>query len=302
MKEFELITELSKILHVNPTSITNIRPTPGGLTNKSYFVTINDEKLVVRVPGVGTDELVCREFEKANLQLGIELGIHPPLIYFDESTGFKITKKIVGAIPITPSIARDHTTMLHIIQLFKHLHQSNASMKNDFELFAMMQHYEKIVGQVNKIKLEKIAQLRKEVKKLQAVYESLDVKKAPCHIDAAASNILLSSEHDTIYLIDWEYSGMFDPFWDIATLFISLQLEKEEQTFFLMHYLGRQPNEEELLRIMLHSIFQDYLWALWSIYKEAKGDDAGGDFPTRFKRAMENLSLYNELFGKNIVI
>ena len=53
-----------------------------------------------------------------------------------------------------------------------------------------------------------------------------------------------------MYLIDWEYSGMFDPLCDVATLFVSFQFT-EEELFFLTYYLGREPNKEELHHIFI---------------------------------------------------
>ena len=53
----------------------------------------------------------------------------------------------------------------------------------------------------------------------------------------------------------------------------------------MKHYLERDPMEEEMQRILLHKIFQDYLWALWTIYKEEKGIDYGSLARERMNRA-----------------
>src|SRR5690606_31109506 len=101
--EKEMIHSLIRnVLQLVDPVITDIRRTPGGMTNKSFFVTVNGEKYVVRIPGSGTDELIDRYAEKDNLIYGTELGINPELVYFDVNSGIKITRKIESSKTLTP--------------------------------------------------------------------------------------------------------------------------------------------------------------------------------------------------------
>ena len=109
-------------------------------------------------------------------------------------------------------------------------------------------------------------------------------------------------EDNQLFLIDWEYSGMFDPMWDLATLFVSLSFTEEEELFFLTHYLEREPDQEEMQRILLHKVFQDYLWSLWTFYKEAKGDDFGSTAIKRIERAVKNIAEYHTIYNQNNVV
>lgn len=287
-------------LELDDSKITNIERTPGGITNKSYFATVNNQEIVVRIPGSGTEELVNRKEEKDNLLYATRLGINPPLLYFNIDNGFKITQKIVDATPVTPDLAREGNMMTQIIYLFKSLHAAETPMKNTFKLFELMRHYESLVKDVNTIAMEKLCELKKEMIALQMVYESIPIEQVPCHIDPDYTNIVKNG-YDELFLIDWEYSGMFDPLWDIATLCISLELQEEEKHFFLKQYFNRKPSAEELQRLLMHTIFQDYLWGLWAYFKEAHGDDVGDDIVVRFKRAAENIILYKENHEKDII-
>lgn len=284
--------------------ITDLKRTPGGVTNISYFVTVNGEELVVRIPGKGTIELIDRRNEKNNLIFGTKLGINPELIYFDEQSGLKITRKIKDPTLMTPQFARERKMTKQIIALFKHLHQSKIVMKNRFELFTLIFHYENLVKKENTHIIEKLFTLKKDVLALKKVYDSFQVTEVPCHIDSGSENIILG-ENGKLFLIDWEYSGMFDPLWDIATFFLSVQFTEEEEMFFLQNYLKREPTNEEKQRIMLHKIFQDYLWCLWSFYKEKKADRDQKVHPDEYgaygqyhiRRAKENINLYHRLYN-----
>lgn len=279
MNKTLLKKKITEALQLKNPEIIEIRRTPGGMTNDSYFATVNNEELVIRIPGAGTEELVNRIEEKANLLYGTRLGINPPTLYFNKDTGLKITQKIKDPISITPALAREGNTMQQIIYLFKHLHNTKAPMRNDFKLFSLINHYESLVKDVNDVIFEKISELKKDVIALQMIYESFQITQAPSHIDPVCANII-KNKHEEIYLIDWEYSGMFDPLWDIATLFISLELQ----------------------RMLMHTIFQDYLWALWSFFKESQGEEVGNEAVMRMDRATENISLYKEIYEEDIVV
>lgn len=298
----EMVREVIRdILGVTDSEITEIEQALGGMTNVSYFVTVRGQKFVVRLPGRGTEQLIDRSAEKASLIYGTELGINPELIYFDTESGVKITKKIENAITLTPKLAREGKMMKEIIALFQHLHHAGTPMKNRFELFTLIKHYESLVKKESPIMMEHVSSLKEDIVELEAVYRSIPKEEVPCHIDTVCSNIIIDEEK-RFYLIDWEYSGMFDPMWDLATLFLSLQFTDEEERFFLKHYFEREPKLEEMQRVLLHKIFLDYLWSLWSFYKEAKGDNYGSRAFIRIDRAKENIQQFRKLYGEDVVV
>src|SRR5699024_6516717 len=84
-KHEEMIYDIIQdTLDVSKEEITDIVRTPGGETNISYFVTVDGNQYVIRLPGIGTEELIDRRAEKRNLQVGTKLGINPAFVYFDE--------------------------------------------------------------------------------------------------------------------------------------------------------------------------------------------------------------------------
>lgn len=301
-KHKEMIYDIIQdTLDVSKAAITDIVPTPGGETNISYFVTVNGEQYVLRLPGKGTEELINRQSEKMNLQLGTKLGINPAFIYFDEATGVKITHAIKEATPLLPEEAKQSHYLMELISMFRRLHGSDDIMYDKHDLSEMILYYETLVLEENQMKMERITPLRAEIHALLHVYESFSIQEVPCHMDAVFINIL-KDKHEQLFLIDWEYSGMFDPLWDLATLFMSLGMTEEEEHFFLTHYFGHEPNQTEKQRLHLLKIFLDYYWGLWYFFKEARGDDYGSKGIDRMYRAEENISLYKQLFTEDIVV
>lgn len=285
---------IREALQLPNAEVKNIRTT-GGMTNLNYLVSIDSASYVVRFPGNGTEDFINRIEEKENLELGSALGINPELRYFDVNTGLKITKKIKNARTVTQQIAKNEEVMKNITSIFRKLHNSNKVMQNQFKLFELMTTYEKLGVEAGTQLFEGFEEVKENLLSLKEYYKTLVIEEVPCHIDPACSNFILS-EDDKMYLIDWEYSGMFDPMWDIAAHSLEAGFSQTEEALFVKYYLRREATVVEQERMLLHKIFQDFLWSLWTLFKEEKGDDFGTYGRIRFERAKENVVIFNNTY------
>ena len=130
--------------------------------------------------------------------------------------------------------------------------------------------------------------VRPQVMALEGYLNELGVELCPCHNDALYENFIKAMD-GTIYLIDWEYSGMNDPMADFAALFIEADFTKENQDYILGKYFNGNIPEHAFKKILCYMVLWDYLWAQWTVIKEAKGDDFGTYGRDRYERAIKNL-------------
>lgn len=72
---------------------------------------------------------------------------------------------------------------------------------------------------------EGYSELRPSIFALADRLNQLGVTLTPCHNDLVAENFVKGLD-GKIHLIDWEYSGMNDPLWDLAALFIESSFQK----------------------------------------------------------------------------
>jgi Predicted choline kinase involved in LPS biosynthesis len=77
--------------------------------------------------------------------------------------------------------------------------------------------------------------VRNQVMDLKNRLDCLGIDLHPCHNDAVAENFIKAPE-GTIYLIDWEYSGMNDPMADFAALFLESSFTPENQNYIISNY------------------------------------------------------------------
>lgn len=108
------------------------------------------------------------------------------------------------------------------------------------------------------------------------------------HNDLVAENFI-KDIRGKIFLIDWEYSGMNDPMWDFAALFLESNFTETNKTLLLEHYLGGSVNDVLIEKILIYQILMDFLWSIWTCIKEAQGDDFGTYGIDRYNRAISNL-------------
>lgn len=305
MEEKKVIKVIQAALKIDKGAIKNIQATEAGMTNDSFFAEISGEDFIVRLPGKGSEALINRSEEEQSLKFATALGINPETIYFNGETGVKITRKVNGAKMLTAEKARTGKTMKQLIELFQCLHRADGKLPHTFDPFMTMAKYEALIEKEGVEIHQKIEMVKEDVYFLKSLYEEIPVGQVACHIDAACSNIILDKSED-IHLIDWEYSGNYDPLWDLATLFQSLALSLEEEHFFLTHYFEREPTEEELKRLLLHKVFMNYMWTYWYFYKEIKGERFEANFSDSWRIRLDltkkYIQAYKEQYLENIVV
>lgn len=264
----------------------------GGMSNKNFKIDLNGKSYVLRVPGNGSDGMVDRAYEEFNSLEGSKLGINPPVTYFNAKTGIKLVDYVEDAETLNAATIQRHENMKKIATIYHILHYSHVRLKNEFNIFREIEKYDMLLEKVGATMYEGWEEVREQVMALETRLNSLGVDLHPCHNDAVPENFLKAKD-GTIYLIDWEYSGMNDPMADFAALFLESDFLSENQDFVLTKYFNGSIPENAYEKILCYQILWDYLWAQWTVIKEAKGDDFGTYGIDRFQRAINQLKTLN---------
>lgn len=282
-----LISHLKTIFperEVNRADISQI----GGLSNKNFKVKLDDKIYVLRIPGIGAKGMVDRSSEEENSFKASQLGINPPIRYFNKETGIKLVDFISGAETLNAGTIQRQENLSQIAKILLKLHNSQIRFNNDFNVFCEIKKYEKLLKNVNGKMYEGYEDIRDKVFKLENLLNQYGVDLKPCHNDMVAENFV-KSDSGRIYLIDWEYSGINDPIWEFAALFLENDFSKESEDFFLHEYFGNIIPEHTYDKILIYMILQDVLWAIWTCIKESAGDDFATYGIDRYTRGINNL-------------
>ncbi|MDU6724298.1 MAG: choline kinase LicA [Streptococcus mitis] len=258
----------------------------GGMTNQNYLVKTTNKQYIVKFFGKGTEKLINRQDEKYNLELLKDLDLDVKNYLFDIEAGIKVNEYIESAITLDSTTIK--TKFDKIAPILQTIHSSGKELRGEFAPFEEIKKYESLIEE--KIPYANYEAVREEVFSLEKRLADLGVDRKSCHIDLVPENFI-ESPQGRLYLIDWEYSSMNDPMWDLAALFLESEFTRQEEETFLSHYESDQtPVSRE--KITIYKILQDTIWSLWTVYKEEQGADFGDYGMSRYQRAVKGLSYY----------
>ena len=284
-----------RILSVSKEEITAIS-FAGGLTNLNFFVEAAGERYILRLPGRMTGSMISRENEKRNAELASSAGFNCELIYCNAETGVRMSRYIDGAETLEAHTVREKENMQKIARILRRLHRSELNMQNRFDPFAEADKYESLLDDPAAQMYTGYGSLRQKVNALlKTRLGELGYEQCPCHNDLVAANLVKGGD-GRLYLIDWEYAGTNDPMFDAAALFLENDFSpEEEEDFFRYYYEGGNVPARCREKILIFKIVQDFLWSIWTVLKESKGDDFGSYGPDRFARAQKNMAVWESM-------
>lgn len=241
----------------------------GGLTNRVYRV----GRYCLRLPGKGTEEYIDRANEAVAAAAAARAGVSPGVIHADPATGVMVTRFIEGAVTMSPEGFRERPgTPARAGAAFRRLHGSGAVFPFRFELFAMIDDYLGILATRDVTLPEGYHDVVAEAGAVRAALAAHPLPLAPCHCDPLCENFLDTGE--AMWIVDWEYSGMNDPMWDLGDLSVEARFDEAQEEEMMRAYFGGPPSARDRGRMVIYKAMCDLLWTLWGLIQLANGNPA----------------------------
>lgn len=245
----------------------------GGLTNLVHLVETDTRKIIVRIPGEGTGEYIDRAIENYNANAAYRAGVSAEVLWADTSTGVMISKAIQNIETMTPDLfaARAGSHARAGAALAK-LHASGEVFEFRFELFAMIDDYLKILSLRDANLPDGYHEIIKAAEPVKDALAANPAPLAPCHCDPLCENFL--DDGDMMWIVDWEYSGMNDPLWDVGDLSVEARMDTDQEMALMEAYFGGAPTAAQHGRVVIYKAMCDLLWTLWGLIQHADGNSA----------------------------
>ena len=245
----------------------------GGMTNIVHLVETKKINLVVRIPGKGTEDYINRTTEYNNAKAAWRAGISAEIIWADVNSGVMVSKAINEIDTMTPDLfsTRKGSPARAGVALSK-LHNSGETFDFRFELFNMIDDYLKILSTKNAELPEGYQDIVKAAEPVKDSLEANPTILAPCHCDPLCENFL--DDGKNMWIVDWEYSGMNDPLWDLGDLSVEANMSKEQENEMLKAYFGQEPTQAQRGRVIIYKAMCDLLWTLWGLIQHADKNPA----------------------------
>ncbi|BCG91278.1 choline/ethanolamine kinase [Mesorhizobium sp. 131-2-1] len=239
----------------------------GGLTNLVYRA----GDLCLRIPGKGTEEYINRANEAVAAREAARAGVSPEVLHADAGTGVLVTRFLAGAETMSPEKFKTRPgSPARAGEAFRKLHSSGAVFPFRFELFSMIDDYLKVLSTKDVALPEGYHDV---VREADGVRAALAVHPAPlvaCHCDPLCENFLDTG--DRMWIVDWEYSGMNDPLWDLGDLSVEGKFDDAQDEELMLAYFGREPKPAERGRVVIYKAMCDLLWTLWGLIQLANNN------------------------------
>jgi thiamine kinase-like enzyme len=147
------------------------------------------------------------------------------------------------------------------------MHTCGREFRFRFELFAMIDEY---LGLLAKLEAPLPDGYHEVVKEAGAVRQALDANPAtlvPCHCDPLSENFL--DDGARMWVVDWEYSGMNDPIWDLGDVSVEAGFDADQDREMMAAYCGGEPPAALYGRMVIYKAMCDLLWTLWGLIQFA---------------------------------
>jgi thiamine kinase-like enzyme len=243
----------------------------GALTNVCYKVTTGGVAYVLRLAGEGTSDYIDRAAEKHNTRVAAAAGVNADVVYFDARDGTMVTRFVEGVcMNAGDRFGRDSGAPVRAARALKRVHSLGKLFRSRFDVFAAIDGYRDLLRGWRRPLPEDYYEVWRKTRAVRLALEAFPATLVPCHNDPWPGNLL--DADGRIYLIDWEYSGMNDPLWDLADLSVEAGLEPEQDRTMMEAYYGARLSPVLYSRLEVYKAMSDLHWSVWGFVQHAKGN------------------------------
>jgi thiamine kinase-like enzyme len=238
----------------------------------------------LRIPGDVAAAKIDRRAEEVNARLAAKAGVAPEVLYFGED-GVMLTRFVEGGLPLRPERIRASEGALQRGAIaLRRLHESGVVFAGTFRPFETVEAYTAALERLGHTLPDPELNTIEAARIVRVVLEATPVAPKPCHCDPTGRNLLDTGER--VWLVDWEYSGMNDPMWDLAYFSIESELDEAGDRALLAAYFASGPHEAEAVRMALLKPVAEVMAALWALLQAAEGKTSG-DFSGYAQKAFQ---------------
>ena len=248
---------VKRLPEVPPASDYRVEALTGGLTNQNFLIEINDEKYVASLHDEQSVLLgIDRDIEYHNSRLAFRHEIAPEVVL--RLSGILVSRFVKGKV-LQPGDLQRPKIRQRVIHTLRRCHQiQKEHVQGFFSVFRDVEHHIQISKKYDVTHDWIIRQMNR----IERAFKEHSFSPVFCHNDTVPENMIDDGEQ--IVLIDWEYAGIGDPFFDLGMLARYHQLDEEQERALLDTYFGAH-NKGTLARLRLMCIMsdlRDWSWAL----------------------------------------
>jgi thiamine kinase-like enzyme len=230
----------------------------GGMTNANFLADFGDEQVVVRIPGKNTGKLgIDRGFEAQANRLAAAIGVAPEVLDESQAQGYMVTRFLVGR-PVPPNELAVEPMLDEVAKTLRRVHNAG-TIEWQFNPFNVVRDYHQLALANDVVEPFDFTLAQSVVDRIERTRGFRPI--AFCHNDLLNENFLFDGQ---LRILDWEYAGMGDPFFDLANLSINHSLSASADENLLTHYFG-QLDSRHVAVLQLMKLVSELREAMWGV-------------------------------------
>jgi thiamine kinase-like enzyme len=246
----------------------------GGITNHNFRVCLQDgTEAVLRVAGRDTELLgIDRAAEHVATGAAAKLGVAPEVLAFLPEQSCLVTR-FVHAAPIANQALREAPALPEVARALRAFHEHAPALPTRFDVPAIARDYLALARDRGGADVPPAAwdAARLAERIAAALRGRPEHALVPCHDDLLGANILVEAA-GRVWLVDWEYAGMGDRYFDLGNLSINNGFTEHDDRALLAAYWDAECTPRRFAALRLMRVMSDVREALWGVAQAAISD------------------------------
>jgi thiamine kinase-like enzyme len=264
--EDEIVVALQAVPELGGRNLT-LSPLSGGITNRNFLVIVEGapDRYVVRMAGNDTHLLgISREVEHAATVAAAGVGVGPEVTAFLRAQGYLVTRFIEGT-PVDDVAVHQPATIARVADSLRRIH-NGPPIPGLFIPLRIVEAYRALAVARGVTIPAEFGLAQALGRRIELAFLANPIDLHPCHNDLLNANFI--DDGQRIRIVDWEYAGMGDPFFDLGNFAANHELTDDEDAVLLATYDGRPAAKDRLARLRLSRLVSDFREAMWGVLQQ----------------------------------
>jgi thiamine kinase-like enzyme len=239
----------------------------GGITNRNFLVDVEGsrQRYVIRLAGNDTHLLgISREVEHAATIAAAGVGVGPEVTAFIRPEGYLVTRFIEGS-PVTLEAVHEPTILRRVADSIRRIHEG-PPIPGLFIPLRIVEAYRALASARGVAIPAEFGLAQAIGRRIEFALIANPIELRPCHNDLLNANFI--DDGTRIRIVDWEYAGMGDPFFDLGNFAANHELSDGEAAALLEAYDGGSPRPDRVARLRLMRVVSDFREAMWGVLQQ----------------------------------
>lgn len=245
----------------------SVEPMTGGITNVSYRVRDRENSYVVRCCEDRSYLGIDRRNEQVCQEAAYRASVAPEVVHCADNL---LVTRYIDATTLSAEEVRNKSLLMRLAETIRQLHDARETLAGQMLYFCPFQTIRTYAATARRLNAklpdgldEFVGDAGRLAGEMRPFHPTL------CHNDLLAPNIL--DDGQKLWLVDWEYAGIGNPLFDLASISSNSGLNEELDGTLIAAYAGRvdEQTRREIRILKTVSLLRE---ALWSVIQTVASD------------------------------